>query len=280
MRKIRARYITNLVSRLCVEANINLRPDIKKAIRDALKREKAKNARWALNFILENAGIASEDKIAICQDTGLTVVFMELGQDVNIAGGLLKNAVDRGVKDGYRKGFLRKSVVRSPIERKNTGTNTPSILHVSIAPGRRVKIWVVPKGFGSENKSGIRMLNPTEGERGIIDFVLETVKQAGPEACPPFVLGIGIGGTFDYAAYLSKKAFLRRIDEKNSDPRLALLEKKILAEVNKLGIGPMGLGGKTTALAVNILSSATHIAGLPAAVNINCHATRSAYGVL
>lgn len=280
MRKVQARDITNLVSRLCVEANINLRPDIKKAIRDALKREKAKNARWALNFILENAGIASEDKIAICQDTGLTVVFMELGQDVNIAGGLLKNAVDRGVKDGYRKGFLRKSVVRSPIERKNTGTNTPSILHVSIAPGRRVKIWVVPKGFGSENKSGIRMLNPTEGERGIIDFVLETVKQAGPEACPPFVLGIGIGGTFDYAAYLSKKAFLRRIDEKNPDSRLALLEKKILAEVNKLGIGPMGLGGKTTALAVNILSSATHIAGLPAAVNINCHATRSAYGVL
>ena len=280
MRKVKSSAISNLISKLCIEANINLRPDIRKAIENALKKEKSARTKGALRLLLENANIASNDKIAICQDTGLAVVFMEIGQEVQIVGSLLKKAVDKGVKDGYRKGYLRKSVVRSPIIRENTNTNTPVILHTSIVPGDSIKIWVMPKGFGSENKSDIRMLNPADGEKGIIEFVVEVVKQAGPEACPPFVLGIGIGGTFDYAAFLAKKALLRRIDQKNSDARLTTLEKKILEKVNSTGIGPMGLGGKTTALGVNILSCATHIAGLPVAVNVNCHATRSAYGVL
>lgn len=280
MRKVLASTISNLISRLCIEANINLRPDIPKAIKKALKKEKSINARTALRLLLENANIASDDKIPICQDTGLATVFMEIGQKVEIAGDSLGNVVDKGVKDGYRKGCLRKSVVRSPIMRKNTNTNTPAILHTSIVPGDSIKIWVMPKGFGSENKSSIRMLNPADGEQGIIDFVIDTVRQAGPEACPPFVLGIGIGGTFDYAAFLAKKALLTRIDQKNPDMRLSSLEKEILDKVNGLGIGPMGLGGKTTALGVNILSSATHIAGLPVAVNVNCHATRSACDVI
>jgi fumarate hydratase subunit alpha len=276
MRQIKTSAISELISRLCIEANINLRLDIRKAIENALKREKSARAKEVLRLLLENADIASGDKIAICQDTGMAVVFMEIGQDVQIVGGSLKRAVDRGVRDGYRKGYLRKSVVRSPMERENTNTNTPAILHTSMVPGNKIKIWVMPKGFGSENKSSIVMLNPASGERGIIDFVIDTVKKAGPEACPPFILGVGIGGTFDYAAFLAKKALLRRIDQKNPDARLFLLEKKILNKINSLGIGPMGLGGKTTALGVNIETYPTHIAGLPVAVNISCHALRSA----
>jgi fumarate hydratase subunit alpha len=280
MRKVKANAISDLISRLCIKANMNLRPDIRKAIKNALRREKIARAKEALRLLLKNADIAASDKIAICQDTGLETVFMEIGQRAQIVGNSLKKAVDKGVREGYRKGYLRKSVVRSPIVRENTNTNTPAILHTSIVTGDSIKIWVMPKGFGSENKSSIRMLNPGEGERGITEFVLDVVKQAGPEACPPFVLGIGIGGTFDYATLLAKKALLRRIDKKNPDAKLSSLEKKILNKVNSLAIGPMGLSGKTTALGINILSSATHIAGLPVAVNVNCHATRSAYGVL
>jgi fumarate hydratase subunit alpha len=280
MRKVKANAISDLISRLCIKANMNLRPDIRKAIKNALRREKIARAKEALRLLLKNADIAASDKIAICQDTGLATVFMEIGQRAQIVGNSLKKAVDKGVREGYRKGYLRKSVVRSPIVRENTNTNTPAILHTSIVTGDSIKIWVMPKGFGSENKSSIRMLNPGEGERGITEFVLDVVKQAGPEACPPFVLGIGIGGTFDYATLLAKKALLRRIDKKNPDAKLSSLEKKILNKVNSLAIGPMGLSGKTTALGINILSSATHIAGLPVAVNVNCHATRSAYGVL
>ena len=280
MRRVKTGDISDLVSALCIWANLNLRPDIRKAIKKARGKEKNSRAKTALEFLLENADIAFTDKVAICQDTGLAVVFMEIGQGVRITGGSLKKAVDKGVADGYRIGYLRKSIVKSPIVRKNTNTNTPAILHTSIVPGDKIKIWIIPKGFGSENKSNIRMLNPGEGEEGIIDFVVETIKKAGPEACPPLVLGVGIGGTFDYAAYLAKKALLRRIDAKNPDRKLSSLEKKILEAVNNLGIGPMGLGGKTTALGVNILSYATHIAGLPVAVNVNCHATRSAEGVI
>jgi len=280
MRKVSAGRISKLISKLSMRANIRLRPDVKKALRDALKKEKRRNAVDSLRLLLKNADIALRDKIAICQDTGMTVVFMEIGQGVRIVGGSLRQAVDRGVREGYKKGHLRKSVVSSPIERRNTGTNTPAILHTQIVPGGSVKVWVIPKGFGSENKSRIRMLNPSEGERGIVDFVVRVAEEAGPEACPPFVLGVGIGGTFDHAAYLAKKAFLRRIDKKNPDLLLRRLEKKILDKVNGLGVGPMGLGGKTTALGINILSEATHIAGLPVAVNVNCHATRSAYGVI
>ena len=215
MRRISTNSITSLISKLCIEANIKLRPDVRKAIKSALNREKIMRAKEAFRLLLKNADIAASDKIAICQDTGLATVFMEIGQEVQLIGTPLKKAVDRGVKEGYRKGYLRKSVVRSPIVRKNTNTNTPAILHTSIVAGDSIKIWVMPKGFGSENKSSIRMLNPSEGERGIIEFVLDVVKQAGPEACPPFVLGIGIGGTFDYAALLAKKALLKRIDKKN-----------------------------------------------------------------
>ena len=280
MRQIQARAISDLISALCVYANVNLRPDIREAIKNALKKEKSARAKTTLKLLLENADIAVTKKIPICQDTGMAVVFMEIGQNVKITGGVLKEAVDKGVKNGYAIGYLRKSVVRSPFGRKNTNTNTPAILHSSIVPGDKIKIWVMPKGFGSENKSRISMLNPGDGERGIIDFVLETVKAAGPEACPPFVLGVGIGGTFDYAAYLAKKALLKKINLKNPDKKLFLLEKKILKAVNNLKIGPMGFGGRTTALGVSVLTYPTHIAGLPVAVNVNCHATRSAYGVI
>jgi fumarate hydratase subunit alpha len=280
MRRISADAISTLISKLCIDANIRLRPDIHKAIKSAIGKEKGAQAKAMLKFLLENANIALNDRIPICQDTGLAVVFMEIGQDIKIAGSPLKKAVDKGVRDGYKKGYLRKSIVQSPIKRVNTNTNTPAILHTSIVSGKKVKVWVMPKGFGSENKSKIYMLNPTDGKKGIVEFVVDAVRQAGPEACPPLVLGVGIGGTFDYAAFLAKKALLRRIDRKNPDPRLSSLEKKILNRVNSTGIGPMGLGGETTVLGVNILSSATHIAGLPVAVNVSCHATRSAYGVL
>lgn len=280
MRQIKTRAISSLISALCIQANLNLRPDFKKALKNALKKETGRRAKTVLKLLLENADVASGEKIAYCQDTGMMIVFMEIGQDVRITGGSLKKAVDKGVEDGYRIGYLRKSVVQSPLIRKNTKTNTPAILHTDIVPGNKIKIWVIPKGFGSENKSRLRMLNPGEGEGGILDFVVDTVKKAGPEACPPFVLGIGIGGTFDYAAYLAKKALLRKINTKNPDRKLASLEKKIYDKVNSLGIGPMGLGGKTTVAAVNILSYPTHIAGLPIAVNVNCHAVRSAGGVI
>lgn len=280
MRNIKAIEIRNLISKLCIDANLRLRDDVLKAIRNAIRREKDNVSKRALELLIENARVASEDKIALCQDTGLAIVFMEIGQDVHIAGGSLKDAVNKGVEDGYKRGYLRKSVVISPLTRKNTGTNTPAILHASIVPGDSIKVWVMAKGFGSENKSKIAMLNPTDDEKKIIDFIVKTVEHAGPEACPPFILGIGIGGTFDEAAFLSKKALLRRIDKKNPDPLLSRLEKEILDEINELRIGPMGFGGKTTALGVNILSSATHIAGLPVAVNVSCHATRTAYGVI
>jgi fumarate hydratase subunit alpha len=280
MKRISTDAISGLISKLCIDANIRLRPDIRKAIKNAVGREKGIQAKAMLKFLLENANIALNDRVPICQDTGLAVVFMEIGQDIKIVGGPLKKAVDSGVRDGYKKGYLRKSIVRSPIKRVNTNTNTPAILHTSIVPGKKVKVWVMPKGFGSENKSKIYMFNPTEGIKGIIEFAVNAVRQAGPEACPPLVLGIGIGGTFDYAAFLAKKALLRRIDQRNPDRDLSSLEKKILNKVNSTGIGPMGLGGETTVLGVNILSNATHIAGLPVAVNVNCHATRSAYGAL
>lgn len=280
MRIVKAGAISQLVSRLCIIANMKLRDDVLKAIKSALRKEKSATAREMLQFLIENAYTASHKSIPICQDTGIATVFMDIGQEVHIVGGSLKAAVDNGVRDGYKRGYLRKSVVKSPIMRENTNTNTPAILHTSIVPGDKVKIWVMPKGFGSENKSSLTMLNPTDGEEKVVDFVIDVVKKAGPEACPPFVLGIGIGGTFDYAAFLAEKALLRKIDKKNPDKKLSVMENKILRKVNSLGIGPMGFGGRTTALGVSVLSSATHIAGLPVAVNVCCHATRSAKGVI
>lgn len=280
MRNIKARAISALIAKLCVEANTELRKDILRAIRAALKKETNDLAKKRLKMLIDNADIASKEKVAICQDTGMAAVFVEIGQNAHVIGGSLKSAVNKGVERGYREGYFRKSVVHCPLRRKNTGTNTPAILHTEITPGGSFKVWVMAKGFGSENKSAIKMLCPTAEEEEIIDFILDTVKNAGAEACPPLVIGIGIGGTFDHAAHLAKRSLLGDIGKKNPDRYLAVLEKKIADKVNKLGIGPMGLGGTTTALGVTILSSPTHIAGLPVAVNISCHATRSAYGRL
>jgi len=275
MREIDVRKIRETVSELCLRANFELRRDILKALKTALKRETATRARNILKAVIENAHLAKKKRIAICQDTGLVSVFLEIGSEVAIKGDL-EEALERGVEDAYRKGYLRKSVVDDPLIRKNTNTNTPCIFNISIVKGDRLRITVSPKGFGSENKSAVKMFMPTASEREIKDFVLDVVRNAGPDACPPLVLGIGMGGTFDHAAYLSKKALLRSIEIKNAKKHFRTLEKSLVKEINALGIGPMGLGGKTTVLGLNIEEFPTHIAGLPVAVSVSCHATRSA----
>ena|SRR3989338_7717120 len=280
MREIDVAIIKDAVAELCVKANLELRRDVVKALKAALKKETAPRARDILKLILENARLARAKGLAICQDTGIATVFLEIGQDCGLAGGYLKDAVNEGVRIGYRRGCLRSSVVDDAILRKNTKDNTPAILHIDIVKGDRVRIVVTPKGFGSENKSAIEMFRPTEDPEAIKAFILDTVTKAGPDACPPFVVGIGIGGTFEEAAILSKKALIRPIDERNPKRHLAKLEKELLAGINSLKIGPMGLGGKTTALGVNILDYPTHITGLPVAVSISCHATRSAERLL
>lgn len=279
MREIDANRIREAVTELCLKANFELRKDILKAMRSAIKKETNARAKNILKAIVENARIAKTKRIAICQDTGLVSVYLEVGSDVLIKGGL-EEALHKGVEDAYRKGYLRKSIVEDSILRKNTNTNTPCIINVSIVKGDRLKITVSPKGFGSENKSAIKMLRPTASEKDIIEFVVDVVKKAGPDACPPLVLGIGIGGTFDYAAALSKKALLKPIETKSAKKHFRAIEKDILKAVNSLGIGPMGLGGKTTVLGVNIEEFPTHIAGLPVAVSVSCHATRSAEKIL
>ena len=276
MRRVDVRTIKNLVSALCIEANVKLRQDIYRALEKALRKERHRMAKRTLKILLENAAIAKREKSALCQDTGVVSVYLRIGQEVRLVGGNLQAAVDKGVKEGYRKGFLRKSVVRSPLVRVNTGSNTPSAIYTEIVTGDTVTVTVTPKGFGSENKSKIRMLSPTDGVKEIVSFVLDVVKEAGPDACPPYILGIGLGGTFDKAAILSKQALLVPIDKPNPKRHLRKLEHLILKEINGLGIGPMGLGGITTCLGANILEYPTHIAGLPVAVNVGCHATRSA----
>ena len=280
MREISVNKIKNVVSRLCIEANINLRQDIFRAMKRAFKKETKARAKYILKILLQNAEIAKEERRALCQDTGVVAVYVRIGQGVKLVGGDLKKAIDAGVKEGYKKGALRKSVVKSPLVRVNTSTNTPSIIYTDIVKGNRLAITVAPKGFGSENKSAIKMLNPTDGEGEIIDFVLESVKNAGPDACPPYILGIGLGGTFDKAASLAKEALILPVARPNPKRYLRKLENTILDRVNRLGIGPMGLGGKTTALGVNILEYPTHIAGLPVAVSVGCHATRSARRII
>lgn len=276
MRKVNVTKIKDAVSELCIEANTKLRPDILRAIKNALDKETHGVTKRILAILLENAKIARTETRAICQDTGLVSVYVRIGQDVKLVGGNLKKAVNEGVKEAYRKAFLRKSVVKNPIVRKNTGSNTPSIVCIDIVDGDKMELIVVPKGFGSENKSKIKMLRPTEGEKEIISFVREVVEKAGPDACPPYVLGIGLGGTFDKAAALAKEALILPVDKPPKEKHLKKLESAILKEVNKLKIGPMGFGAKTTCLGVNILEYPTHIAGLPVAVNVSCHATRSA----
>ena len=271
MREIQAQQITDVVEKLCIEANQYLPKDVQGAIRRCRECEDWEIAQGVLDKIITNFEIAEQESVPICQDTGMACVFLEIGQDVHIVGGDLTEAVDEGVRRGYDKGYLRKSVVKDPVRRGNTGDNTPAMLYTEIVPGEQIKVTVGPKGFGSENMSAIRMFKPSAGIEGIKDFILETVETAGPNPCPPMVVGVGIGGTFDKCALLAKKALMRSTDERNPDPYYADLEAEMLEKINKLGIGPQGFGGKTTALALNIETLPTHIAGMPCAVNINCH---------
>lgn len=280
MREINVAEITNTIKDLCIKANCHLSQDMKQVLEQARQNEQSEVGKSTLDQIIQNYQIASEENIAICQDTGMTVVFMDIGQDVHFTGGNLEDAVNEGVRQGYKEGFFRKSVVDDPINRKNTGDNTPAVIHYSIIPGDKIKILVAPKGFGSENMSALRMLKPSDGVEGVVNFVLETIEKAGPNPCPPIVAGVGIGGTMEKAALLAKKALLRPVDAKNTREDLNQLEGQLLEKINKLGIGPLGLGGRITALKVNVETYATHIAGLPVAVNINCHVTRHAKGVI
>ena len=280
MREITAEQIIQTVRDMCIEANCNLNADVHCALKQGLARETNETAKSMLTDILKNAEIAKEEQIPICQDTGMAVFFLKLGQEVHITGGLLTDAINEGVRKGYAEGYLRKSVVADPIRRGNTGDNTPAVIHTEIVPGDRLEIELAPKGFGSENMSRIAMLRPSDGLNGVKRFVLQTVQDAGPNPCPPIVVGVGIGGTFDKAALLAKQALLRDLDTPHEDPFYRKLEQDLLEKINALGIGPQGFGGRTTALAVNILACPTHIAGLPVAVNLNCHVTRHVTEVL
>jgi fumarate hydratase subunit alpha len=279
IRTVQANDITAAVKRLCIDANRRLPPDVQQCIRAARKNEPWPVAQNTLDQIIENFELAAKKNMPICQDTGMACVFLDIGQDVHIEGDI-HAAVDEGVREGYTEGFLRKSVVSDPLERKNTGDNTPAMLSIDLVPGDKVKITVAPKGFGSENMSRIKMLKPSDGVEGVIDFVVATVEEAGPNPCPPVVVGVGLGGTFDRAALLAKKALLRPAGTASATPRYADLEKTLLEKINALGVGPQGFGGRTTALSVAIESAPTHIAGLPVAVNINCHVTRHVSEVL
>ncbi len=273
MREIDALKITETVKKLCVDANCHLSCDIKSRIEKFHKEETWPQAKEILERIIENYNISDDIDQPVCQDTGVACVFVKVGQEVYVNGDITE-AINEGVRQGYKEGYLRKSVVRDPIDRVNTGDNTPAMIYYDIVPGDKIEITVAPKGFGSENMSRIAMLRPSDGLQGVKDFVVKAVEEAGPNPCPPIVVGVGIGGTFDKAAYLAKKALIRSVDVPNEDPFYANLEKELLEEINNLGIGPQGFGGKTTALAVNIEKFPTHIAGLPVAVNINCHVTR------
>ena len=275
MRSIDSKVIEDTVARLCIEANLRLPPDVINAIESAEKAEPWDGAKRILSLLGDNVRIASEKTLPVCQDTGMACVFVELGQDVHIEGDF-EEAVNNGVRRGYGEGYLRKSVVCDPLRRVNTGDNTPALLTVKLTRGDKMRITVMPKGFGSENMSALKMLKPADGVEGVKDFVLETVEKAGANPCPPIIVGVGIGGSFDKAAYLAKHALLRPVDEPNPDEYYAALESELLDKINALGIGPQGFGGKTTALAVLIEAMPTHVAGLPVAVNISCHATRRA----
>ncbi len=274
MRTLNVREVTENVKEMCIEANHFLPQDMKCALLKAVNSEEAPLGRQVLEQLRENMEIAGNDMIPICQDTGMAVIFMDVGQDVHFEGGFVENAVNEGVRQGYTEGFLRKSVVQDPIFRENTKDNTPAVVHYSIVPGDQVKITVAPKGFGSENMSRVFMLKPSDGIEGVKNAVITAVKDAGPNACPPMVVGVGIGGTFEKCAFMAKKALTRAVGVYSEIPYVRELEKELLEKINKLGIGPGGLGGTTTALAVNINTYPTHIAGLPMAVNICCHVNR------
>jgi len=281
MREIKATQIKNKVEELFLKANFNINPDLIQRLKKALEEENSPIGKYVLKTIIENNKIASKEEVPICQDTGLAVVFVELGQEVHLVDGNFSEAINQGVKEAYQEGYLRKSVVNDPVfERKNTKTNTPAIIYTDIVPGDKIKLLVMPKGFGSENMSTIAMLKPADGEKGIVDFVVETVKRAGPNPCPPTIIGVGIGGTIDKAMVIAKKAIIRKINQPSKNLKYAALEKEILTKINNLGIGPAGLGGNITSLAVHIDYLPTHIAGMPVAVNVCCHAARHAEGII
>ncbi len=274
MRTVQTSKITQAVKEMCMEVNIKLSDDVKEAILKAKDREESQLGKQILGQLEKNMEIAADQSIPICQDTGMTVVFMKIGQDVHFEGGFIGDAVNEGIRQGYEEGYLRKSVVKDPVERINTNDNTPGIIHYEIVPGDEVEITVAPKGFGSENMSRLYMLKPADGIEGIKEAILETVKLAGPNACPPIVVGVGIGGTFEKCALLAKKALTRELNSSSEIPYVKELEEEMLQKINDLGIGPGGLGGKVTALGVNIETYPTHIAGLPVAINICCHVNR------
>ena len=279
MRQIQSKLITETVKKLCIDANCYLPRDMKECIEKSHAEEPWPQAKEILERIIENYKLAEEGNRPICQDTGLACVFVTIGQDVHVEGNL-EEAINEGVRQGYVEGYLRKSVVRDPLDRVNTGDNTPAMIYYDIVPGDKLEITVAPKGAGSENMSQIKMLKPSDGLQGVKDFVVKVVEEAGPNPCPPIVVGVGVGGTFDKAAFLAKKALVRSSDERNPDPFWADLEVELLEKINALGIGPQGFGGKATALCVNIEKMPTHIAALPVAVNINCHVTRHKKEVL
>ncbi len=274
MREVSTEEITKNIKKMCIEANYTLSDDVKNKIINSAAVEESEIGKKILNQLEENMNIADSDNIPICQDTGMAVIFIKIGQDVHITGGNLEDAINQGVREGYIEGYLRKSVVKDPLIRENTKDNTPAVIHYEIIPGDKIEITVAPKGFGSENMSRVCMLKPADGIEGVKNAVIETVKLAGPNACPPVVVGVGVGGTFEKCALLAKKALTRDIDSENSIEYVAELEKELLNEINKLNIGPGGLGGNVTALGVNIETYPTHIAGLPVAVNMCCHVNR------
>ena len=274
IREINVDKLTENISSMCIEANHILSEDMKCKLKEAVEKEESQLGKKMLNQLQENLKIAKEDQIPICQDTGMTVVFLEVGQDVHFTGGSVEDAVNEGVRQGYVNGYLRKSVVKDPLIRENTKDNTPAVIHYSTVPGDQVKITVAPKGFGSENMSRIFMLKPADGMDGVKNAVITAVREAGPNVCPPMVVGVGIGGTFEKCALLAKQALLRNVKEHSSIPYVKEMEEELLEKINGLGIGPGGLGGRVTALAVNINTYPTHIAGLPVAVNICCHVNR------
>jgi fumarate hydratase subunit alpha len=279
MREINTSIIADTIEQLCIQACYNLGDDVKKLIKQAKDKEDSPTGKYILQQILDNTDISREENLPLCQDTGMAVVFVELGQSVHIIGGSLTEAINQGVRRGYKRGYLRKSVL-NPLSRENTGDNTPAVIHLEMTKGDQIKITVAPKGFGSENMSKLAMLKPSDGVEGIKKFVLDTVIQAGANPCPPIIVGIGIGGTMEKAAYLSKKSLIREAGQPNPDPEIAALEEELLQSINATGIGPQGMGGRTTALAVYIDTFPTHIAGLPVAVNIQCHAARHAQAIL
>jgi len=274
MRNVNVKLIIESVKKLCMDANYYLGDDVVAAIRNAVAKEESPLGREILNQILQNAEIAKNEKMPLCQDTGLAAIFAELGQDVHVEGGDFESAIQEGVRQGYAEGYLRKSIVEDPLRRKNTGDNTPAVISTRIVSGDKIKITILPKGGGSENMSAIKMLKPSDGEEGVKSFVVDTVRKAGGNPCPPIIVGVGIGGSFDKCAYLAKKALLRKVGSAHPDPYYAAMERELLERVNNTGVGPQGLGGRITALAVHIEAHPCHIASLPAAVNTQCHSAR------